>query len=136
MPLRLIALLLLVACGSSSEHTPDAGPSPDAWSEACLSRNGGCNPVSQTGCGVGEKCTWIRWDASHGSIGCAPDQPPTTACEFGPDGEITGFDNCPAGDVCIEHICIASPNTCNHATCVQHAGLFCAIDNYGACELP
>lgn len=113
----------------------------DAFADFCLSRTTRCNPVAQTGCLADEKCTWIRYDAGRGALGCVPDQPPTKACAFGPDGETTGYDNCAAGDICIDGvcqaICVSSPDSCQApATCALHEGIFCATDLYGACAPP
>lgn len=64
-----------------------------------------CDPVAQTGCPSGQRCTWIRDQASAaaqtGHIGCAPDGNVGLdgACTWGPSGT-TGYDDCKAGLVC------------------------------------
>ena len=63
-----------------------------------------CNPLMQTGCNAGEKCTWII-DATDpqyvGHVGCVMDGTKNVgdACTFGPAGA-TGYDDCKAGGVC------------------------------------
>ena len=61
---------LLAACGGGDDGVtivPDADDSVDASSA--------CNPVAQTGCLAGEKCTWINIDSMNdvGTLGCVPD---------------------------------------------------------------
>ena len=63
-----------------------------------------CNVLTQTGCYVGDKCTWVHaatTPAPFGHIACAPDGAAETdaACTYGPDGA-TGYDDCDRGDVC------------------------------------
>jgi hypothetical protein len=63
-----------------------------------------CNPLMQTGCNAGEKCSWII-DATDpqyvGHVGCVMDGTKNVgdACTFGAAGA-TGFDDCKAGGVC------------------------------------
>jgi hypothetical protein len=77
-----------------------------------------CNPVAQTGCGPGQRCTWIWTGPTVGHNACLADGSVNLgdACTIGPDGETTGFDNCKKGTSCIsgvcKTICAASPDTC------------------------
>jgi len=100
-----------------------------------------CNPLTQTGCNTGEKCTWIVDAVSPqyvGHIGCAPDGAVAVdaACTYGAPGA-TGYDNCTAGLVCSGYA-QAGSGTCKaicdnqggnpmcdatHA-CVTYSGLF------------
>lgn len=138
LALGAVFIGLLAACGGGDDtmiDVIDAGEGPDA-SQAC-------NPVSQTGCGVDEKCTWINIDSMNdvGTLGCVADGSVATlgACTFGPDGETTGFDNCEAGNICIysvcEEICTDAPDSCGANTaCSSYAGLFPDTSTYGACD--
>jgi len=94
---------LLVACGSSSDNkvhiVNDSGSG--SGSDAT------CNPLAQTGCNTGEKCTWIydlvSADGTNilGHVGCAPDGDKTahTQCTRQPAGP-QGWDDCKAGTFC------------------------------------
>jgi len=97
LALGAVLVALFVACGGGDETkkivVPDTG-------------NTTCDPLMQTGCATGQKCTWIV-DATTpqyvGHIGCAPvaaDAGGDNAeCMFGMPGD-TGYDNCQAGFVC------------------------------------
>src|SRR5437773_1568528 len=95
----MIGLLSAAGCGGGNSGDDviiiDA-PMADAPS-------GACNPVAQTGCATGEKCTWINIDsgADLGTTGCVADGTAATteACTYGADGQTTGFDNCVHGDI-------------------------------------
>ncbi len=67
-----------------------------------------CDPVSQGGCFVGEKCSWTRdQDSPHiGHISCLPDgsRPLGGSCSWGPTGP-QGFDDCVRGTYCDGGIC-------------------------------
>jgi hypothetical protein len=63
-----------------------------------------CNPLTQTGCASGEKCTWIIDMAPpnfSGHVGCAPDGAMQTggSCTRNPPGP-TGYDDCAKGNYC------------------------------------
>jgi hypothetical protein len=96
---------LLVACGSKKSGGPDANvmlidATPDGGS-------GACDPVAQTGCTTGQKCTWVRIAASTssqvGTLQCVQDGTVALngACAYGPAGASTGFDNCQKGLICL-----------------------------------
>ena len=63
-----------------------------------------CDPLKQTGCATGEKCTWLL-DALMpqyvGHVGCAPNGTANVdeECTYGAPGT-SGYDNCKAGTVC------------------------------------
>jgi hypothetical protein len=99
-----------------------------------------CNPLNQSGCNTGEKCTWIvdAYTPTYvGHIGCTPDGTAHNgeACQFGAAGP-TGYDNCIEGMVCSDYrggtgVCrdICDPQGGNpmcDAThgCVSYLGLF------------
>ena len=83
--------LFLGACGSSGGDPPlYIGPSP-------------CNVLAQTGCGAGQKCTWIQVTDSTGATGCAPTgaKAVSQACTWGVPSSATGYDDCAAGLTCL-----------------------------------
>jgi len=65
-----------------------------------------CNVNAQTGCGAGEKCSWVRVEASAqqqlGVVACVPDGNvgADAQCTWGAAGQATGYDNCEAGLYC------------------------------------
>jgi hypothetical protein len=97
----------LMACGGGggSDTTvvlPDSGGTdsgPDV-----------CNPLTQTGCNSGEKCTWIndQDDPPIGHVGCAPEAAAPKAigekCTAPPAGPM-GYDDCAKGAVCLSGEC-------------------------------
>ncbi len=101
--------------------TPDAG-NPDA-------QTGPCDPVTQTGCASGEKCTFIidTSDPTNNHTGCAPNG--TVAAGAACTRDANGVDDCLrpyfcSGGVCTE-ICSTNPESCpSTATCTPFAGLF------------
>ncbi len=107
----------VAACGfpKPADVGDDAGGTPkdasvDAETDAMLDADvdappaGPCDPLTQTGCAAGEKCTWLV-DAlmpQHvGHVGCAPDGAVQAdqSCTYGAPG-VTGYDNCVKGLVC------------------------------------
>lgn len=82
-----------------------------------------CNPVAQTGCMAGEKCTWIvdvdatMTDDEVGHIDCVPlaatPTPDGAACADAVSNVNGGADTCVAGDLCISGKCkpICDPQT-------------------------
>jgi hypothetical protein len=102
--LSLLGAFVLAARGGSDDQ-PD-GPrflDADVHAPCGKSASSVCNPLTQTGCNTGEKCTWFRVsEACGGEVGCAPagDVPVGGSCTWGPDGALTGFDDCVLGAVC------------------------------------
>jgi hypothetical protein len=96
---------LLAACGGGGDDDvtldPDANSGPDAAAA--------CDPVAQTGCADNEKCTWIRVTDTLGRLGCSPDGTVAAGadCTRGPNGDTTGYDDCAAGNLCVEGVCRA-----------------------------
>src|SRR5438132_13038727 len=78
----LAAALLLAACGPINALPPDSG-NADA---------GPCDPLAQTGCGTGAKCT-IRLDTGQPTCATAGTHAAYEACASDTD--------CAAGTVCI-----------------------------------
>lgn len=140
---------LLVACGGGDSNKiviVDSG-GPDAPMV--------CNPLTQSGCATGEKCTWLL-DALMpqyvGHVGCAPDGSANAgeSCMYGAPGA-SGYDNCKKGLVCGNYR--GGAGTCktvcdqqggmpacdeNHV-CVTYSGLFSTGDTTppagGVCDL-
>ncbi len=125
---------LVAACGGGSGGGGpvfvDAAPPSDSTVVPPT-----CNPLTQTGCNAGEKCTW--WTDQDnppiGHVGCSPDG--TTAigqaCTDPPAGPM-GYDSCVKGSVCLSGECkqICDVNNggapmCdqNHA-CTRYADFF------------
>lgn len=122
----------LMACGGGKDKPPtfidasDDGGGP-----------GVCNPLTQTGCNTGEKCTWIvdqDTPTEIGHIGCTPDGTVAVgaACTVGPAGP-TGFDDCVKGSICVAGECktICDPQAAGAASgcddqhsCSRYSGLF------------
>lgn len=104
---------------------PDAGGPPDAMP-------GPCDPVTQTGCVTGQKCTYIQGTSNH--TGCATDG--TTP--IGGSCTSAGVDDCVGGSYCQGGECVAicstSPDTCgSSAQCQLYANTFDDRTNVGLC---
>jgi len=122
----------LIACGGNKNNPTDTIIN---FPEAGDNDGGACDPLAQTGCASGEKCTWI-WDqrdstAELGHIGCvmagtvAADQ----ACTFNMDP--IGFDNCVGGTFCLDGVCKeicdnngGSPMCPSDKSCGAYSGVF------------
>jgi hypothetical protein len=128
--------VLLVACGGNGNTSdPDA-----AGADSLGGCAGPCNPLMQTGCGPGERCTWIvdsLMPQYVGHTGCAPIGTGDVgdACQFQP-GTCGVQDTCKQGLVCGEfygdmgtckRICDQQggfPQCDNQHSCVTYADLF------------
>jgi hypothetical protein len=130
---------------------PDSSVQPDATvvvdATVTPDAQGVCNPLAQTGCAVGQKCTWLL-DALTpqyvGHIGCAPDGTANAgdACMYGAPGA-TGYDGCKKGTVCGNYrggtgvckpICDnqgGAPACDAQHVCVTYSGLF----TYGSMQV-
>ena len=67
-----------------------------------------CNPLTQTGCNAGEKCSWVHLQLTPvpvNDIECAPDGTVGVggACSYGQPPQ--GWDNCTHGSVCHDSVC-------------------------------
>jgi hypothetical protein len=124
----------LTACGgggNSSVNLIDAGGGADAA--------GACNPLTQTGCNAGEKCTWIsdQDNPPIGHVGCAPEGgvggTPIAlgaACTDPVAGPM-GYDDCAKGTVCLAGVCKqicdvngGTPNCDENHACTRYADFF------------
>ncbi len=127
---------LAAACGGSGGGSK--GP--------VVGENPLCDPVAQSGCSPGWKCSWIQSGASTGSAGCVPAGAKAAgqACTWGAAGATTGFDDCAAGLLCAQGACTALCSTATDAgcssreTCSAYSGLFQASPTaqvaYGGCS--
>lgn len=135
-------VVLAAACGG--------GGKPQLL-DAAVDSQFACNPVAQTGCKAGEKCTWIvdidgtMTTNEVGHIGCAPvGATPTAdgaACADAVAATNGGVDTCAAGDLCISRKCkpICDPQTAagvagsckTDFACTTYAGVF----DFGASAL-
>ena len=152
MRVSVAVVVLVAAChaGPTYPGVEDPAPSPDALLDAPGSS---CDPLAQTGCDVGAKCTWTRTIATpadlHGLIECVPDGTVALggACTWGASGTTTGYDNCLDGLACLapadqematgtcEAICdvlaaAGAPGSCGGGfTCMRHDGYFANASN-------
>jgi hypothetical protein len=145
MVLRLVVVVVAVlGCGSNHKSANDA-PMADAQVDAFT---GVCDVLAQTGCPSGQKCTWIEDNNASppaGHIGCAPIGPVALggACTWGAPGP-TGYDNCGAGDVCLDAVCkqicdmLGVAPTCGSGMgCGLYSGVFGPVAGpyaAGACD--
>ncbi|MFT3698497.1 MAG: hypothetical protein QM831_35460 [Kofleriaceae bacterium] len=150
---KLALVVFLVACGGNSDSKVhvlvDAGSDSDT-----------CNPLAQTGCATGEKCTWIydlvSSDGTNilGHTGCAPDGDKAIhdTCTRNAAGA-QGWDDCVKGSFCkakrellspggagvCEAICDnngSDPMCASGSTCVTYHNVFEASDKNvaGVCD--
>jgi hypothetical protein len=124
---RLVLVVLAEACnlGAHAPHDCQAKiepsgchESPDGqFHEAGLP----CNPLTQTGCFPGQKCTWIVYTASSGYVQCAPDGTMALGerCTRNPPGP-SGYDDCMNGLFCVVPTSTGVQGTC--AMICDHAG--------------
>ncbi len=141
-----LVIVGLAACSASGDAPPgaiDAHADADSTRDACLAAQS-CNPVFQTGCSAGERCTFAL-DADGARL--------RSACEYArcvPQGTIDvgapcaivpdDVDDCIGGAVCLGSVCRrycdVAPDSCELATgerCqalpVHDAG----VDRIGGC---
>jgi len=148
---RWVWLVVVAACGGGSGAPADAVLLPDAPLVTVIDAplvtfvdaspdsppGGPCNALTQLGCSIGEKCTWIsdQDNPPIGHVGCAPDPAASgiaigSPCTDPPAGPM-GYDNCVRGSVCLAGICKQicdlqnGAPTCdqNHA-CTRYADFF------------
>jgi len=101
--LRALAVLAVIAaCADKREEPFDAVP------DALVV----CNPVAQTGCAAGEKCTWIvdldstPTMVSAGHIGCAAAGSTADGASCDDAAAVSGgVDSCAAGALCVASSC-------------------------------
>jgi hypothetical protein len=114
----------LAACGGGGDDDDDVNfvDAGDDVAEAC-------NPVSQTGCEAGEKCTWVVYseEPALGKTECVADGAvdKAGACTVGEPGAATGFDDCKAGLYCVNGACSDICTQTDATTCDD--GFACVI---------
>ncbi len=147
----IVLTLALASCTGCDSDPHVVIPDPPDSSVEPLT----CNPLTQAGCEVGQKCTWIvdaQMPQYVGHLGCAPSGAVEVGdgCEFGAPGP-DGYDNCKAGLVCSNYrggtgvcktLCDAQGGTptCDDShVCVTYSGLFSASESAppaaGVCDL-
>ncbi|MCA9606332.1 MAG: hypothetical protein KC619_12085 [Myxococcales bacterium] len=139
---------------------PDAGAPMDAGSDAAVVDAGAadtgtadagtadCDPVLQTGCGAGDRCTWVAGVAgfTNGDTRCVPDgtipvfQPCTASAGGVPDDCVAGTFCGPSADLGCTPICDPAATSPSHF-CEQAPTIFDDRPNagyryYPACTLP
>jgi hypothetical protein len=114
-----------------------------AWSsvvgETDLPPPTACNPVANTGCQPGDKCTLVveTVDPFSAYLGCADDGvvPLGGSCTREPT---TGVDDCVAGSLCMagfcKEICTVAPNSCGSGSTCSNTGDFFNDPSLGLCE--
>lgn len=151
----VLITFLLAACGGGGGGTPTLVDAPVNTVDAAPSLE--CNPIAQTGCNVGERCTEVTL-----RIPDDPDQDPVReiqcvpegtvaeggACELGEPGPDTGYDNCVSGTYCRgvgpeddrEYSCYAIcdqglEDSCGGAaaSCVTFSNTFDDVQDAGLC---
>ena len=102
----------------------------------CLSA---CNPLAQTGCMAGEKCSPPHdpFEPGCGYTRCVPDGdvPTGGVCAVVP----SGFDDCMGGDLCVgdecKRMCSQWPDSCDESyACVPLPDVYDLLDLLGVCE--
>lgn len=83
--------------GMNDSGTTDHGTNEDAAA-------GPCDLVAQSGCGNGQRCTWVRDDLGGGGAECASAGtiPALGECVASESGEV---DDCVAGHACVAGLC-------------------------------
>ncbi len=139
----------LVACGGGKKDPPILIDSGSGSNDVDAPDVAACNPVTQTGCNAGERCTDVTLQDTPQtvtSIQCVPDGTVDIggACTQGMPGP-NGFDNCKAGGICVNAECkttcdpqmagVASGCDAQHS-CSRYNGLFTVggMILYGACD--
>lgn len=142
LALGALMIGLLAACGGGGGDGDDVDLIDANGDQPDMEQSAACNPVANTGCAAGEKCTWIDITDTLGTIGCAPDGTAGLgeACTTGAPGETTGYDTCQGGLYCLQgvcqEICTTAPDSCpTTSACSRYSGLFEGADvETGVCD--
>jgi len=107
-----------------------------------------CNPVTQAGCELGQKCAVLVESETPflSRTACVPEGHalPGESCVRGPAGSCAGFDDCIAGFHCAQGTCaricgVGPPDGCREAYEPFGTGEYCTLfegvftDNIGVC---
>jgi hypothetical protein len=139
--LLALGVLALVGCGGDSGGGGDISLGDASVSADAPPGGGACNPIANTGCPTGQKCTFVveSTDPVLGRTTCAPDgdKPSGSACTR---DDVSGSDDCEGGSYCqnglCNDICSVAPDSCGvDATCVHVNNIF-DDDNVGFCNPP
>lgn len=98
----------LVACGGGKDKDIVIPPDSNNTMVDAPPDNLSCDPLTQTGCGAGQKCGWVilQEEPFVGSISCVADGAVAVggACMYGAPGA-AGFSNCVKGSECVAGTC-------------------------------
>lgn len=111
---------------------PDAGATEDA--DPPDAPSGPCDPVAQTGCPSGQRCTWIRVGL-EGRLACVP--PGRLGLHDACSTTEGAPDDCAGGLICVANSCeracsLADGCTADHR-CVRYDGVF-DEEEIGVCD--
>jgi hypothetical protein len=141
----LVATSGLAACGGDDDDVSIVDSAPQADAGVAMQ----CNPVTQEGCGEGEKCSQliISLEPFLARTDCVPngDVAIGEPCDVGDAGEETGFDNCASsadlGGECINgvcrQVCTSPTDTCGDGfSCTFFENLFDDVEEQqvGVCN--
>lgn len=121
--------------GDVDDASIDGGGPIDGSDPSDTGTIGPCDPVTQAGCGAGERCTWILANSGVGAFECRPDGTLEMHAECTASSN-DAPDDCGRGLVCVgtcEKLCdLASPGSCAPGfACSAYSGL--SDTGIGAC---
>lgn len=123
----LLAVAALAACGGGGGGKQEPAVVLTA-----------CNPVAQTGCSAGKKCTWLRTSSATqtGAMACTPSGTVDVggACRYGADGDTTGYDDCKPGLVCRASTTVSGAQGTCSPICDATSVLSCTPSSSFACS--
>lgn len=140
-----LCAVAMAACGGGGDDGPDVEVLPDA---PPVDVPPACNPVTQAGCDTGQKCAQLveQEDPFLARTACVPDGSVTEggACTIGAAGATTGYDDCVAGNDCLNGVCtkicdVGPPDGCRADGEAFGEGSYCTLyenlftDNIGLC---
>jgi hypothetical protein len=138
----LVSVIGAVACtGDDDVPLADAGDH-DAGGDGGGVVDPACDPVAQSGCGPGQKCTYVIDEAGPPQLSrtqCADDGTVAIDGACGLQSEtVPIFDNCVAGAYCIDDvckkICSNAPNSCDDGfVCSTYVDTFEDFPDVGVC---
>jgi hypothetical protein len=125
---------IAIACMIAAGCTPDSPKEPVDDGSIVDDDPNDCDPLQQTGCEGGARCTWIIGEGGAGSTACAPGGTVGTggACTHDADG----VDDCEGGNICTFGKCTAICDVdaaSGDCACLRLGGWFADRDDVGAC---
>lgn len=139
-----LGAVLLTSCATVVESSQGGGGSGGTGGTSGMGGMPGtdCDPVAQTGCNAGEKCSQVVLTADpeppiETRCVAAGSQGEFDACSYGDPGN-AGFDDCEAGLLCFGGVCLgicsADPDSCpTIASCQEGTGIFADRPGTGVC---